>query len=203
MGKIGGIVLAAGRSRRLGRPKQLLPFGGARLLEAVVAGLRGAPLDDLVVVLNPGLPELADELAQAGIRAVLTTPAAPACSVSIRTGLGALGAPLEAVLLLLGDQPGVGAPQVRAVTDGWRRSGKAAAVGLYRGARGHPFLLSGPALAALETIEEEKAVWRLLGEHPGWVHEVPLDQPLPRDVDDWDDYTALLAEFGLPAPQRT
>ncbi len=194
-------MLAAGRSRRLGRPKQSLPFGDRTLLEATVTGARQAPLDDLVVVLGPEMEPMARRLAAMGVRSVETPPTAPACSLSIRTGLAALsGAGPEAVLLLLGDQPGVGAPEIRAVVEGWRASGKPLAVGRYRGEWAHPFLLSGPYMQGLQSLEGEKGVWRILEANADQVEPVEFDRPVPRDVDLWEDYLALLAEFGLPEP---
>lgn len=194
-----GIILAAGRSRRLGRPKQLLPFGETTLLGRVVENALAGPLEQVVLVLGPGMTEIARALARPGLQIVQTPETAPACSVSLQTGVAA--APeSSAVVLLLGDQPGVTPAIVAGVLAGWRRAQRPVAVASYRGLPGHPFVLSGPALAEVAALSGEKAVWALLQAHPEWVHTVPVDRTLPRDVDVWEDYLALLAEYGLPLP---
>jgi len=197
-----GIILAAGRSRRLGRPKQLLPFGETTLLGQVVLSALAAPLNRVVLVLGPGMGAIGAGLARPGLTVVYTPETAPACSVSIQTGLQASPGS-GALLLLLGDQPGVTPAVVAAVLSGWRQAQRPVAVGRYRGGEyGHPFVLSGPALAEVPGLSGEKAVWSLLQAHPEWVQAVDLDRPLPRDVDVWDDYLALLAEHGLPLPVK-
>ena len=67
-----GIILAAGRSRRLGRPKQLLPFGETTLLGRVVENALAGPLEQVVLVLGPGMEEIARALARPGLRIVQT-----------------------------------------------------------------------------------------------------------------------------------
>lgn len=193
------IILAAGRSRRLGRPKQTLPFGSTTLLGQVVAGAVASPLAPLVLVLGPGMRDSAAQFGRPGLTIVHTAEPAQACSVSIRTGLFPLGNP-SAVMLLLGDQPGVTPALIARVLAGWQQAGTPITVASYRGAYGHPFLFSGPALAALRSVSGEKAVWGLVQANPQWVQPVPFDRDLPRDVDTWDDYIALLREHGQPLP---
>jgi molybdenum cofactor cytidylyltransferase len=98
-------------------------------------------------------------------------------------------------MLLLGDMPGVGAVTIDAVATAWERRRPWAAVTSYRGERGHPFVFAQSAFGALRALHGDKAVWKLLEQRPVGVLEVPIERALPRDVDTWDDYEAVLREL--------
>jgi molybdenum cofactor cytidylyltransferase len=91
--------------------------------------------------------------------------------------------------------PGVGAETIDAVAAGWARERAWAAVTSYRGERGHPFVFAQSAFGALRALHGDKAVWKLIEQRPEGVLEVPVDRALPRDVDTWDDYEAVLREL--------
>ncbi len=133
-----GILLGAGASKRLGRPKQTLPFGDTTLL--------GHVLRDV-----------------------------------------------EAVMLLLGDMPGVEPAVIDRVAGAWDERRPWAAVTSYRGELGHPFVFSAAAFPELRELHGDKAVWKLIARHPEQVERIDVDGELPRDVDTWDDYEAVLS----------
>jgi molybdenum cofactor cytidylyltransferase len=191
-----GIVLGAGASRRLGRPKQTLPLGDTTLLGHVVREAEASSLERVVLVVGGA----ADE-ALAGIdpaRATVTRNDAygSGCASSLLAGLDAAG-DTEAIMLLLGDMPGVGAATIDSVGSAWERGRPWAAVTAYRGERGHPFVFARSAFGDLRALHGDKAVWKLIEERPDHVLEVPLDRALPRDVDSWDDYEAVLRELSV------
>ena len=128
------VVLAAGSSRRMGRDKLLLPWGRATVLEATITNLRLAGIARPLVVTPDGAAHLDAMVRDLGAEAV-GNPAAEAGEMlgSLQCGLAALPAEVDAVLVLLGDQPMIGPAVIRAVLDaGWR----AAAAGEGRGADG-------------------------------------------------------------------
>src|SRR3954466_8940293 len=97
-GRVGGLILAAGRSRRLGRPKQTLPFGTGTLLEHVVAQAEAvSELDSLVVVLPAG--DLIPSPRVSRPRPIHVEQEG-ACSSSLHTGLQALPDGLDAIAVL-------------------------------------------------------------------------------------------------------
>ncbi len=192
-----GIILAAGRSRRLGRPKHSLPWDGRTVLEHIVDRIRRLPLRQVVVVLGPESAPLAPRLAALGAIPVRVPEGSRACATSIRTGLQA-AREADAVMIFLGDQPTLPLSAAQAVLDGWWGRGWPLQVVRYREGRGHPILVARTLFEVLEMREGEKVLWELMAEHPEWVTEVPVDLPLPRDIDTWADYLALRAEAGLP-----
>jgi molybdenum cofactor cytidylyltransferase len=100
-----GLVLAAGASWRLGRPRQLLPYGRGLLLDAVLATARDCGFDRAVLALGGAAAEVQRTVDTTGCQIVLTPDFGAGCSSSIAAGIAALHPDTDAVVLLLGDQP--------------------------------------------------------------------------------------------------
>lgn len=195
-----GLVLAAGGSQRLGRPKQLLPFRGATLLDAVLDTARACRFDQLVVALGGAHREVRDRVDLRGAHVVLNEAYGTGCSSSIAAAVGALAPRCEVLVLLLGDQPGVTPQTVAALRAG--RGDAPLAVCRYDDGRGHPLAFARSTFAALTQMHGDKAVWRLLDERAGEVAEVRVPGPVPADVDTWDDYRAVVAAPSPGGPGR-
>ena len=189
--RVCGLVLAAGGSSRLGRPKQLLPFRGATLLDAVLNTARDCRFAQLVVALGGAADEVRARVDLRGTEVVVNDAFGSGCSSSIAAAMAAVRDDVGVVVLLLGDQPGVRAEAVRALLDG--RGGAPLAVCAYDDGRGHPFAFGRPIFADLRALHGDKAVWKLLDQRAAGVVEVRVPGPVPRDVDTWEDYDAALA----------
>jgi molybdenum cofactor cytidylyltransferase len=194
---VAGLVLAAGGSRRLGRPKQLLPFGGATLLDHTVATARECRFDQLIVALGGAAGDVREAVDLSGAEVVVNEDFGEGCSSSIAAAIGAVDERAEALVLLLGDQPGVTPATVRALIAG--RGDAELAVCRYDDGRGHPFAFGRPVFGELATLHGDKAVWKLLDRRGAAVREVGVTGPTPLDVDTWDDYQAVLATAGASA----
>jgi len=190
-GFVAGLVLAAGGSRRLGRPKQLLPFGGATLLDHTLDLARSCRFDQLLCAVGGSAEEVRAGVDLSGVEVVENPAYGGGCSSSIAAALAHLDPRADALVLLLGDQPGVGAASVAALLA--HRGDAAFAVCRYDDSRGHPFAFGRGAFGELATMRGDKAVWKLLERHGDAVVEVPVPGPVPLDVDTWDDYHAVLA----------
>jgi molybdenum cofactor cytidylyltransferase len=189
--RVCGLVLAAGGSSRLGRPKQLLPYRGATLLDAVLDTARACPFDQLVVALGGAADEVRAEVDLRGAEVVVNDAFGSGCSSSIAAAMAAVRDDVGVVMLLLGDQPGVRAETVLALLEG--RAGAPLAVCAYDDGRGHPFAFGRPVFGDLRGLHGDKAVWKLLDLKAADVVEVRVPGPVPRDVDTWADYEAALA----------
>ncbi|MFQ5352117.1 MAG: NTP transferase domain-containing protein, partial [Candidatus Binatia bacterium] len=109
---ISGLVLAAGGSTRMGRPKQLLPLGETCLLQRVIDQALESRLDEVVVVLGHRASEILEALktpTASRVRFAVNDDHAEGLSTSLITGLRALDPRTVAAAVILGDQPGVGA----------------------------------------------------------------------------------------------
>ena len=188
---VSGLVLAAGGSSRLGRPKQLLPYRGTTLLDWVVSTARRCDFDQLLVVVGGTAVDVRGAVDLRGAEVVVNDAYRTGCSSSIAAALGAVDPRCHVLVLLLGDQPGVTPETVRALLAG--SDGAPLAVCRYEDGRGHPFAFGRPIFGELAQLHGDKAVWKLLDRRPQDVVEVPVQGPVPLDVDTWDDYEAVVA----------
>jgi molybdenum cofactor cytidylyltransferase len=184
--RVAGLVLAAGGSRRLGSPKQLLPFGAGTLLDHVLGVARACPFDQRVCVLGGAAADVRARVDLSGFEVVVNEAFGAGCSSSIAVALGVVEA--DVLVLMLGDQPGVTAATVEALVAG--RGDAALAACRYDDGRGHPLAFARSMFGALADLHGDKAVWKLMDR--GEVAEVRVPGPIPRDVDTRADYEALL-----------
>jgi molybdenum cofactor cytidylyltransferase len=191
---VAGLVLAAGGSRRLGRPKQLLPFGDATLLDHTVAAARACDFDQLLVAVGGEADAVRAGVNLAEADVVVNPGFGTGCSSSIAVAVDALDPAATVLVLMLGDQPGVGPETVQRLLAG--RGDAPLAVCRYDDGRGHPFAFSRAVFDDLRALHGDKAVWRMLERRPDDVAEVPVAGPVPLDVDTWEDYEAVVAAAG-------
>ncbi|MGH3145877.1 MAG: nucleotidyltransferase family protein, partial [Rubrobacter sp.] len=137
-GGVVGIVLGAGRSSRFGAPKQLLSFGDTNLLGRAVMNANASNLDRVVVVLGRASEELRASVDFGRAVVVENTAYGTGCASSLLAGMDAAGDDREALMLLLGDQPGVRAQFIDLALSSWREGRTWASVTSYRGELGHP-----------------------------------------------------------------
>ncbi|MGH2556478.1 MAG: nucleotidyltransferase family protein [Actinomycetota bacterium] len=191
-----GIILAAGTSSRLGRPKQLLVLAGKPVLQHVLEALQATPVDEIVVVLGHRAHEIASAVPAAGRARFATNPDyAAGQSTSFHAGLRASSHRSEGAVILLGDQPEVRAEAVTAVVEAWRRGGGPAVQATYGGIPGHPMLFDRSVWPELERAEGDEGARGILAAHPEWLSLVEVGGSPPADIDTEEDYERLLTEF--------
>jgi molybdenum cofactor cytidylyltransferase len=185
-----GVVLAAGDSRRLGTPKQVLPFRDTTLLGATLDVARSAWFDQLIVTLGGAAQTVREAVRLDGVDVVTVEGSGAGCSASLRVALERVEPRAAGIVLILGDQPCVDpAAMRRLATEG---PGADIMVCRYDDGVGHPFWLSRSVFSELSQLHGDKGVWKLVesGRHP--VRELAVDGPIPLDVDTWDDYQRLV-----------
>lgn len=201
--RIAGLVLAAGSSRRLGQPKQLLPFDGRTLLDATLDVVRQAPFDQRLVTTGGAADEVRDTVDFDQIELVESLHFTDGCSSSIVSALDHLHDDTAGIVMLLGDQPGVRVETISALIAEATAGNRPVplAVCRYDDGIGHPFWFGREVFGELANLHGDKAVWKLIesGRHP--VLEVPIAGDVPLDVDTWEDYERLLAQRGGTASQ--
>jgi molybdenum cofactor cytidylyltransferase len=187
-----GIVLGAGRSTRLGRPKQTLPFGDTTLLGHVLRDVEDSSLERVLLVVGGAADDALARLTPRRAEVVRNDAYGSGCASSLLAGLDAAG-DVDSVMLVLGDMPGVEPAVIDRVAGAWHERRPWAAVTSYRGELGHPFVFSATAFPDLRELHGDKAVWKLIERRPERVQRIDVDRELPRDVDTWDDYEAALS----------
>jgi molybdenum cofactor cytidylyltransferase len=197
-----GVLLGAGSSRRLGRPKQTLPLGDATVLGWTLRDAEKSALDRVCVVLGGAADEAARSIRPNRASVVYNAEYGSGCASSLLAGLDHAGE-CAAIMMLLGDMPGVDATVIDTLLAAWRADPSWAAVTTYDDGLGHPFVFSADAFAALRALHGDKAVWKLVDAEPeDRVQRVRVRKPRPLDIDTWDDYLAVSRQLGV-TPLRT
>lgn len=205
---LSGIILAAGSSTRMGRAKQLLPWGTRPLLQHVVDAAAASRLDEIILVLGHRAEEIRVAIdCPARVRVVVNTDYAEGQSTSLRAGLRAASPDAEGAAVLLGDQPGVSAQLIDLVAEAFTSSAAGVARPVYAGAGGqrvpgHPVLLARRLWPDMDKLRGDQGARDLLLAHPEWICEVSVEgEAAPRDVDTWEDYRSGAGRAALPATQ--
>lgn len=193
-----GLVLAAGGSRRLGRPKQVLRYGDTTLLGHVLHTARACAFDQLLCVLGGSADGVRTAVDLAGVHVVENPAFGEGCSSSIAAALTSVDPRCEVLVLLLGDQPGVTAATVTALRAG--RGDAPLAACAYTDGRGHPLAFGRTVFGELAALHGDRGVWRLLDRRGAEVVDVPVPGRVPRDVDTWEDYRLVIAEAAAASP---
>ncbi len=186
-----GLVLAAGASRRLGQPKQLLAYRGSTLLDATLSAARACQFDQLLVALGAASAQVRSLVDLVTVEVIENPEYSTGCGSSISAALPAVDDRADGLVLLLGDQPGISSAAVARLTSD---EGAPMAVCRYDNGLGHPMWFRRDMFAELSQLHGDKAVWRLLHSDLYDVRDVPVDGVVPGDVDTWQDYEALVAD---------
>ena len=197
------MLLAAGRSRRMGAFKPLLPFGGVTVAEACVASLRAGGAGEVVVVVGHRGAEVRAALAHVdGLRFAFNEAEGSEMGVSVARGVEALSEGAEAVLVALVDQPAVPPSEIARLVEARRRTGARLVLPEWEGRGGHPLLVDLSLRGELLGVVQERGLRALLDAHRAEVLRVPAASPyVARDMDTWGEYAALHEEiFGTAPP---
>ena len=190
---VAAVVLAAGGSRRLGRPKQLEAWGSKTLLGHVLEGVRSYPADEIWVVLGAELETVLETVDLDGCGVVENPEWEEGLASSLRVGLDALTrlSKAEAAFIVLGDQPEVPQEVPAKLIEGLRTSRRMAIVPKYRYSWGNPVLVARELWPRLMSLTGDEGARRLLEAHPEWVEEVWVESLPPRDIDTERDIEEL------------
>jgi len=194
--RVYAVVPAAGKSRRMGTQKLLLPFAGTTVIGQVVRTLRAAPVEGVIVVVSPDGEPVASEATRAGAATAINPDPGADMLASVRCGLRALPAGCDAMLVALGDQPTVRSRLVAELIDTFTSRPDAIVVPTHAGRRGHPLLIASRWFDDLLTRHDGVGVRGLLAERPDCVVELTVeDERILHDVDDPDDYRRAVSEW--------
>jgi molybdenum cofactor cytidylyltransferase len=184
------IVLAAGRSSRMGSQKVLLPFAGQTVIGHIVYQVLAAAIDRTIVVTGPD--DAAIRLALAGRRVTLVANPDSTGEMlsSVRCGLRALPPECTAAIVVLGDQPTIRTELIADLVRSFHSTRAKIVVPTCQGRRGHPLLFSADYLAEVLTQHDGVGLRGLLQAHPSDVVELEVaEAAVLTDMDSPEDYT--------------
>ena len=188
------IVLAAGESRRMGAHKLLLPYAGKTVISHIVDQLLDSAIGGIYVIVGHEGARIAEELSVRPVRVVSNPDYRTGMLSSVRCGLRALPPRCEAILVALGDQPGISPELVGQMIHSFNRVDKGIVVPCFRGKRGHPIVFSERFRNEIMTQYDRVGLRGLLQAHPEDVFELNVLAPaVLSDMDYPEDYRRELA----------
>ncbi len=188
MARISAIVLAAGKSERMGRPKALLPFRGATFLENILTVIAASDVRETVVVLGRHRDEIQGALKLPN--AVFNPDYEQGMITSMQTGIRAISGGSEGALLLLVDHPSITTPTINVLIE--RFAPDRIVVPKYGGRRGHPVLFARTVLDEILDLSPALGANGVVWKDPARVVEVGVDDPgVTFDIDTPEDYSRL------------
>lgn len=204
MSGVSAIVLAAGAGSRFGGGKLLAPYRERPLIQATLDGLRGAPVDEIILVVGKQAEELRTVGEPYGVRVVENQDWEEGMSTSVRAGLAATEPEAQAAVVLLADQPLVGAEAVARLVLAYE-AGSSVAVATYEGAPRNPVLFAREVWGLLEKeLSGDEGARGFIRRHEELVTETPCDDVAdPTDVDTVEDLGRLEERVaGGAAPEQ-
>ena len=194
--RVAGIVLAAGRSTRMGRPKQLLPFRGRTVLECVVDNALASSLHRVVVVLGHEAETIMPLMGQRGVTTVVNPLYREGQSSSLKEGLRALTGETDAALFLLGDQPLVTPDTINLLIAAFADSPSPIVIPTFEGQRGNPVLFSRETFPRIGALSGDRGARGLFREYGDDIRGIDVQtRAILFDLDTEEDYLRLLREF--------
>src|SRR5258705_9789332 len=191
--KIGIMILAAGASTRMGKPKQLLLHRGQTLLRSAVETAVASLCRPIVVVIGAHAELVKEELEHLPILVVENREWEKGMSSSIRIGLDALVdtcAKLDGVVIMLCDQPFVTAGVINSLVEAHRKTGKIIVTSSYRETRGVPAFFSRQLFGEIAALESNEGARQVIANHSDAVAAIYFPEGTV-DVDTPGDYEAL------------
>jgi molybdenum cofactor cytidylyltransferase len=187
------LILAAGASRRLGRPKQLERWGETNLLGHVVARTKEFAVDEIWVVLGHELERIVAETDLSEVGIIENPEWEEGIASSLRVGLDALTrlSRCERVLIVIGDQPAISTEVVEELMMSHAKAGYPVTRPKYRYITGNPVIVERSLWPRIMSLGGDEGAARLFQAHPEWVNEVWFADPAPRDVDTEIDVSDL------------
>ena len=199
---VAAILLAAGRSLRMGAFKPLLPFGNKTVIEHCIATLREAGIESIVVVVGHRAEEVRQQLKSFEVTFALNPDPESEMSASIACGIRELPESAEATLIALVDHPAVPREVVTALIDQWQ-SGSRLVIPEFEGRGGHPALIDLRFREELLRLDPERGLRAFFEEHRPEVQRLRVPSPfIARDMDTWEDYRRLHEEVFEKSPSQ-
>ena len=201
--RTGIVILAAGASRRMGRPKQLLPLGETTLLEHAVDAALNSTAWPVIVVLGAQAAEIRPLLARRPVLVAENPTWSEGMASSLRAGLTLMNAfsiRVDAVLFALCDQPAFSADLVQRFIATQQATQRSVVAARYSGNLGAPALFTRPHFAALSALVGDEGARKLIAQVPaGEVEAIDLPE-LAHDLDTPEDYANYCGVSAQPAP---
>ena len=202
--EVAAIILAAGRSQRMGAFKPLLPFGPSTIIETCIENMRSGGVETVVVVIGQDqrAAELKAHLHDANVIFAINPDPESEMSASIASGIRAVPDCTRAVIINPVDHAAVPGEVVATLLSEWKQGARLVKP-TWEQRGGHPVLIDLEFRAELMRLDPDGGLKSFFSNHQEQVRRVAVNSNcIARDMDTWDDYVALHREvFGVAAPE--
>jgi molybdenum cofactor cytidylyltransferase len=194
-GGVAAIILAAGKSTRMGKAKQLLRLGENTVLGQTIENVRRSAVDEIVLVLGFSAEAIRGQLPASllgGLKTVVNPNYEQGMASSLRAGLSALDPQVRAAFIVLADQPFVRPETLAQLADHYRRSKAQIVIPSYHGVRGNPVLLDRSVFAEVMALKGDIGCRAIFGSHIEGTAKLEVeDEGILLDIDSQEDYERL------------
>jgi len=193
--RFGAVILAAGRSSRMGEAKQLLRLGEHTVLGQVLENVRGSGVKDIVLVLGHEAEKIRERISTENLNVVINESYQQGMGTSLRAGLAALPPGVDAALIILADQPFIRPKTLGLLMDQYKRSSAQIVIPTYKGFRGNPVLLDRSVFSEVMALTGDIGCRAIFGNHLEGIVKQPVeDIGILLDLDDKADFE-LMRDF--------
>ena len=196
MNDIFAIVLAAGKSQRMGRPKMVLPFGSQTIIETVIDNIMKAGISDILVVTGSDRDTVESACSNKPVAFCYNPKYEEGMHSSVVCGFSYLPEITRAVLVFLGDQPFIPFEVIQTVMHTWQQSGKGIIIPTYQGKRGHPTLFDFRLREEILHLDPTAGLRSVIRKFPEEMLEIEVNFPqILKDIDTKIDYLNQLNQM--------
>jgi molybdenum cofactor cytidylyltransferase len=197
---IAAVVLAAGMSRRMGRPKALLPLGDEPLIRRIIRNLIDSQsVSQIIVVTGHSSAAVVAAVSDLDVTSIGNSNYDVGGMLSsVQAGIRAAPPNVDAVMIALGDQPLVQSDTISAIVSAWTRTRALLVVPSHREKRGHPIIIASSGFAEVLALHADETLKTFVTRHENDLVELPVDDPgITTDIDTPDDYERTLHQQKL------
>ncbi|MEM1611042.1 MAG: nucleotidyltransferase family protein [Sulfolobales archaeon] len=198
--RIGAVILAAGESRRMGFPKQLIEVCGEKIIRIVIRKALDVGFGDIVVVLGHMARDIAryiDDMI--GIKIIVNPRYREGMSTSLIEGVKNLRQDIEAFMVILGDQPFISKETIRKIIETYYGAEEKPlmVIPTYRGLRGNPVLISSRIITDIMDLRGDVGARTLIEKYRTYIYYIETQDPgVVLDIDTKEDLERALKIFG-------
>lgn len=190
---ISAVVLAAGMSKRLGEPKQLLPIENRVMIEVVIEKLLQVEIDEIIVVLGHRAAEIKEVLAEKEVKIIYNPDYYLGQSTSLHSGLQAVSIKADGILCMLGDLPLIKASTLDYLIAEFRQGDELIILPEYNGHRGNPVIFDHRLRTKMLEVSGDQGARQLLANYREQSKRVTVeDEGVIFDIDTKDEYQKLV-----------
>jgi molybdenum cofactor cytidylyltransferase len=183
------IILAAGKSERMGQQKLLMPYAGSTIIENIIQKALASNAGKVKVVAGSDEAEVTEAIRHLPVTVCLNRDYENGMLSSVQCGFNSLSSTVKAGLILLGDQPMIQTWVINKLIDSYYKTGKGILIPVYEGKRGHPVLIDTRYISEINALDPAIGLRQLMEGNADDIYDIEVDtNTILKDIDTIEDY---------------